>query len=326
MLGVAVLSSFPAVAAEKDGRWAILVSGISGEPDLQTEYLKQIRDLYSILVQQLGFPKDHVSVLFDDPAKDSGMIQLESTRENLLKTCRSVAQQAGKDDLVFVFLTGHGSYEGSTYKYNLVGPDPTAEELAAMFFSIPARHFVVVNSTNCSGAIIASFSGKGRIIITATKSGNERNQAHFGGFFIEAFRNNNADKDKNGRVSLLEAFNYASRKIEDYYSKEGSLQTEHPVLDDNGDGQAHPDPGVENGDGLLARTTHLDFGSAQMTQAPLSPEQQQLTLEVESFEKQIEALKYAKGGMPEAEYQKKLEELLVKLAQANEKLRKTAGP
>ncbi len=326
IMGAIAFGALTTSAAERDGRWAILVAGISGEPDLQTEYLKQFKDLHSILTEQLQFSSDHIFVLFDDPAKDPGMIQLQSTRENLMKTCHSIAQRVDREDMVFVFLSGHGSYDGRTYKFNLVGPDPTAEELATMLFSIPAQHFVIINSTNCSGASTAAFSGKGRIVITATKTGNERNQTHFSGFFVEALKNNNADTDKNGRVSLLEAFNYASKKVEDYYSKEGSLQTEHPVLDDNGDGQAHPDPGPENGDGILASTTHLDLGPALFTRTPLTPEQRQLSLEAESLEKKIAALKYAKGEMPEAEYEKQLEELLLKLAQINAKLRKAPGP
>ncbi len=316
------MQAFPAHAADRDRRWAILAAGISGDPDLQAEYLKQLKDLRSSLEGQFQFRRDQVFVLFDDPARDPGLIQFQSTRDNLAKVCRDIASRATKEDMVFVFLLGHGSYDGSTYKFNLVGPDPNAEELADILYSIPAQHFVIVNSTTCSGASVAALSGKGRVIITATKSGSEKNQTHFGGFFVEAFKTNNADVDKNGRVTFLEAFNYASKKVEEYYSKEANLQTEHPVLDDNGDRQAHTSPEVDNGDGFLARTTYLDSGPAGPARLFFSPEQRQLALEAESIEKQIEALKYAKPEMPEAEYEKRLEQLLLKLAQINAKLPK----
>ncbi len=245
----------------KEGRFAILVAGVSGDPQLQQEYLKQLKDMDAVLEKQFGFPHQHVFVLFDDPSRDPAFIQYKSTREELEKVCQAVAAQSGKDDLVFVFILGHGSMEGDEYKLNLVGPDPTGAQLASMLNEIPAQHSIVINTTNCSGGSLAPLARRGRIVVTATKSGNEKNQTHLAEHFIQAFNNNKADTDKDGRVSILEAFRYASRMVQLRYSNEGTLQTEHPQLDDNGDGQGQPDPAPENGEGLLARTTYLDTGS-----------------------------------------------------------------
>jgi hypothetical protein len=312
----------PAVnAAEPDGRWAILISGVSGDPGLQDAYLKEIRNLHSVLEGSLGFPRDQIVVLFDDPSKDPGLIQYKSTRENLLAACRNLAGRVHKNDLVFVFIEGHGDYDGQIYKLNLVGPDPTADDLAAMLYVIPAQRFIVINATNCSGGSLPALSQKGKIVITATKSGMEKNQTHLGQYFVDAFRNNAADLDKNGRVSILEAFSYARQKGEGYYTDEGNMQTEHAILDDNGDGKGQSMPSAENGEGLLARTTFLDAGVLPAAQAS-TPEQQKLALEARELERQIEALKYAKGEMPEADYEKKLEELLLRLARINAKLPK----
>lgn len=309
-------------AEERDGRWAILLAGASGDPGLRMEYLKELRDARETLDGPLRFRKDQVFVLFDDVTKDKDLIQFQSTRENLGSVCREIGRRAAKDDLVFVLILGHGSFDGTNYKLNLVGPDPTAQELASVLYSIPAQRFIVVNTTTCSGASLQALSGTGRIVIVSTRSGSEKNLTHMSAYFVEALRDNKADVDKNGRVSMLEAFNYAARKTEEYYSSEGNLQTEHAMLDDNGDAQGHPKPGPDNGDGLLARTAYLDLGPGTLAQNPASPEQQQLGLEAQSLEKQIESLKYSKSGMPPAEYEKKLEELLLKLAQVNAKLRK----
>ena len=308
--------------AEHDGRWAILAAGISGESELQAEYLKQLQDLRRTLEGPLRFPVDHIFLLAEDTGKAPATAQLQSTRENLRSACREVARRAGKGDLVFIVLLGHGSYDGTTYKYNLVGPDPGAEDLTEMFHSIPAGPLVIVNTTPCSGASIQALSGENRIVITATRSGNERNHTRFSSFFVDGLLDNKADADKNDRVSLLEAFEYASRKVREYYLKEGSLQTENPVLEDNGDGEAHAVPGPDNGDGMLARTTFLDTGSSPLTYESLDPDKHQLLLDAQVLEREIEALKYAKGGMPEAEYEKKLEELLLRLARVNAKLPK----
>ncbi len=322
-LGTMLTSLRAGESPQRDGRWGILVAGISGDPSLQAEYLKQLRDLRGILENQYHFRREQVFVLFDDVSKDAGLVQYRSDRENLTKVCHEVASRAQKDDFVFVFLAGHGSFDGMHYKLNLVGPDPTAEELAGMLYAIPAHSFLVVNTTTCSGASLKALSGPGRVVITATKSGNEGNQTHLSGYFVEALSDNKSDVDKDGRVSILEAFKYAVSRVEEYYSKEGNLQTEHPLLDDNGDGEGHANPAPENGDGLIARTTYLDQGPILITNAaPANEEQRKFALEAQSLEKQIEALKYAKAGMPEAEYEKKLEELLLKLAQVNAKLRR----
>jgi hypothetical protein len=311
-------SGLQAAAAERDGRWAILISGASGDPELQKAYLKEITDLHSVLVNSLGFPRSQIAVLFDDPSKNPDMIRRKATREALQALCRELVSRVQPEDLMFVFIEGHGNYDGQSYKLNLVGPDPTGEELASILYSIPAQRFIVINTTNCSGGSIPALSKKGKIVITSTKSGMEKNQSHAAQFFIDAFKNNAADADKNGRVSMIEAFAYARQKVEEYYQNEGSMQTEHAVMDDNGDGQAQSQPSPENGDGLLARTVFLDSGVSGGKH--LIPEQQELAREAQEIQEQIEALKYAKAEMPEAEYEAKLEGLLLKLAKINAKL------
>ncbi len=310
-------------AAAGGTQWAILVTGTSGEPDLQKQYLKELADLRGLLEGSLGYSREHVVALFDDPALDPERVQYQSTRENLARACREVAARAGTDDSVFIFLEGHGSADESTFKLNLVGPDPTGEDLAAMFYSIPARYFVVVNATNCSGASLAALTGKGKIVITATRSGSEKNLTHFGRFFIDAFAGNHADVDKNGRVSVYEAFAYAARRVEEYYAKEGNMQTEHPMLNDNGDAQPlTPAEAAAPDAALFSRTAYLDRRSPVLTQDATSPESQALAREAQSLQNEIELLKSAKGTMPDAEYEKKLEALLLKLAEVQAKLRK----
>jgi len=309
-------------AASGDPRWAILVAGISGDPGLQKEYLKELTDLRTLLEGQLGFPRDHVVALFDDPKLDPTHIQYVSNRENLEKVCLEIAARAGKEDTVFVFLEGHGDSDGAGYKFNLVGPDLTADELATMFYSIPAQRFLVVNATNCSGASLEGLAGKGRIVVSATRSGTEKNLTHLGKYFIEALAANNSDVDKNGRVSIFEAFSYAARRVEEYYTKGGNLQTEHPVLSDNGEEQAMSPAEAGARVSLLARSAYLDRGSPLLVQTDMSPESQALAKEAQSLERQVELLKSAKGQMAEAEYEKRLEDLLLKLAEVQAKLRK----
>ncbi len=322
MIACACVGIAPSGAAA-DGtaaRWAILVAGVSGDPELHNSFLKQLKRLRSVLEGTMGFTHDRVVALAEDPAADTALVQFKSTRENLEKVCRELSSRVRQDDLVFVFFLGHGSAEGNVYKFNLVGPDPTAADLARILYAIPSQHFVIVNTTTCSGASLPVLARKGSIVLTATKSGYEKNQTHLAEYFIEALEAGNADTDKNGRISVLEAFNYASLKVGEYYTREGHLQTEHPVLDDNGDAQAHDRPSPDNGDGLLARTTYLDAGAAAA--AASTPGGRELEQAAQELEKQIENLKYRKSAMPADEYERELEALLLKLAQVNAKLRK----
>jgi len=312
----------PAHAGSRDGRWAILIAGVSGDSDLQKTYLQELKDLHSTLLGQLQFPSDHIYTLFDEPALAPDLIRYKSTRDSLAKVCKEIAGQAGKDDLVFVFIEGHGSYNQKVYKLNLVGPDPDADDLAEMIYSIPARRFVVINATNTSGASLSALSGKGKIAISATKSGSEGNQTHFGGFWVNALKNNNADMDKDGRISILEAFKYAIQIVERYYTDEGQLQTEHPVLNDNGVALNPAKADAESGDVLLARVTYLDTGIRRAAPAEMTPEEKQLFDEAQALERQIELLKQEKAEMDIADYESKLEDLLLKLARVNAQLPK----
>jgi len=316
------LGGVQTLQAQPDSRWAIIIAGVSGDPELQKTYLREVKDLRSTLEDFLKFRSEQVVVLFDDPSMDAELVQYKSTRENLELVCRDLKSSVRSEDLVFVFIEGHGDYNGKEYKLNLVGPDPTGEELAAILYSIPAQRFIVANMTNCSGGSLTALSQKGKVVLTATKSGMEKNLTHTGQFLIEGLKAGNADRDKDSRVSILEAFNYASQKIGEYYSDQGNLQTEHPVLDDRGDGVGQGQPSAENGQGLLAKTTFLDAGAPVPAGRNLGPEVQALAREVQELERQIDALKYAKADMPEAEYKKQLEELLLKLARTNAELRK----
>jgi hypothetical protein len=316
----------PALALQKTDvppqRWAILMAGISGAPDLQQEYFKNLEELHALLTSTFGYPRDNVYVLFDDPDLDATLVGYKSTQENFAQVCKEIGRRAGREDVVFLFIAGHGNLAREDYKLNLVGPDPTAADLAVTLYSIPARLFIVVNTTNCSGASIRAMAHERAIIATATKSGREKNKTHMAGFFIDALKDNTADRDKDGRISVLEAFEFATSRVEEYYAREGHLQTEHAILDDNGDGQGHASPGPENGDGILARTTYLDASAAESAGTSLGPEAQSLRQELRSVQQQIERLKYAKPGMAEAEYEQKLETLLLRLAEINAKLRK----
>jgi hypothetical protein len=166
-------------------------------------------------------------------------------------------------------------------------------------------------------------SGPNRTIITATKTGFERNETMFARFFVEAFTGDGADVDKNERISMLEAFNYARLQVVRAYEEEDKLLTEHALLDDNGDGEGSTEPDPRKTDGAQAQTLFLAGTglAAAGVAATDDPVLAGLYRERQRLEAEIETLKLRKDQMTPEEYELELEELLVELALKNREIR-----
>src|SRR5262249_40231421 len=264
-------------------KFAVIISGISGEETYSTRFAKWTADLRAALIERLGFAEDHLVTLDEKPAEKEQPCSAGAVRDTLAKLRNSVKP----DNQVFIFFIGHGSFDGKNAKFLLIGPDLTAAEYAQLINSLPTRKVVIVNMASASGEFIKPLSGKGRVIITATRSGQEQNATHFPEYFIAALGNPEADTDKNGRVSALEAFNYATKLTNGFYEQKGRLVTEHALLDDNGDGVGHPK--AEEGDGTLAKTTYFD--SLPLQQAGGDAELAKLFSDRLRLEGEIEQLK-----------------------------------
>ena len=165
-------------------------------------------------------------------------------------------------------------------------------------------------------------SATGRIIITATKSGQEQNATRFTEFLIAALGAADADTDQDGRISVLEMFTYANRLTANFYTRAGRLATEHALLEDNGDGVGHQK--AEAGDGLLARATYIDSRSQEEAAANVAIAK--LRRERTRLEGEIAQLIARKRELPEPEYETALEKLFIELAKTNRALKQGASP
>ncbi|MGH9938221.1 MAG: C13 family peptidase, partial [Blastocatellia bacterium] len=233
-------------------KFAVIISGISGEEAYSTRFAKWTADLRAALIERLGFAEDHLMALTEKPAEKEQPCSAGAVRDTFAKLRNSVKP----DNQVFIFFIGHGGFDGKIAKFFLIGPDLTAADYAQLINNLPTRKVVIVNMASASGEFIKPLSGNGRVVITATRSGQEQNATRFAEYFIAALGNPEADTDKNGRVSALEAFTYASKLTGGSYEQKGLLATEHALFDDNGDGVGHAK--ADEGDGALARTTYFD--------------------------------------------------------------------
>src|SRR5262249_13773039 len=148
-------------------------------------------------------------------------------------------QQLKPQDTFFLFMIGHGSGEGA-YKFNIFGPDYTADDYNKLLATLNVGKIVIVAATPASGGALETFAGKNRVVVTATRSGQEGNEIVFYDYFLEALQSTAADEDKDGKISVWEAFKYAVSGTERFYKEEGRLATEHPLISDNGGEKIDP--------------------------------------------------------------------------------------
>ena len=309
---VLMLLAASVVCAQKvdPNKFAVIINGPGGEPVYAKQFEEWTKQLSGVLAERYGFDSKNVRVLSDKTA----------TAEEVKKSFATLKSQLDANNVLYVFLIGHGSFDGKESKFNLVGPDLSASEYNVLLSSLPTRRVVVLNLASASGEFIKSLAAKGRIVITATRNGQETNATRFAGFFISALNAADADTDQDGHVSVLEAFVYASRLTGDFYKRAGRLATEHALIDDNGDGVGREK--AEAGEGLLARATYLD--SLSVDEAAASAATVKLLKERTRLEGEIEQLIARKTNMPEAEYEATLERLFIELAKVNRSI-KQAG-
>lgn len=301
----------------------LIVVGLAGDPEHGMLFNKWGAGLVEA-AQRLGVEKDRL-VYLGDKAAEGTTVSAAATRDEIDKAIGRFAKAASPEDVVYVVLIGHGSFDGRAAKFNLTGPDLSAADFNAQLKRLPARQIVFVNTASASGPFIDDLSGPGRTVITATRNGAEQYATLFGGFFVDAFAGDEADADKNRRVSMLEAFGFAKGEVAKAYEREGLLLTEHALLDDNGDKEGSPDPAPTAKDGKLAAA--LSLGSAEAADPlPADPVLRARVLERRDLERRVEALRLLKDSMEPARYQSELEKLVTDIALKTREIRAIEGP
>lgn len=320
---------FPQSSLFLGERYALIIGGIGGQKEFTEEYFNQTKRMYDLLVDELDYKPENLSYLFEDPAYDSLRINANCTASNVRNVMNRLAQKMKPDDQLFIFMVGHGSFDGNWSKFNLVGPDLKDIDYAQLLAQLPTKRVILVNTSSASGPFIEKLSGEERVIVTATKSGSEYFETNFADFFLDAFAANQADVNKDKRVSISEAFEFAKNSQDNWYEEQRRLRAEHPLLDDNGDGKGSQN--LDGTDGKWASRVYLAAFSPEMqttlqriesgSQSPVDS----LRVEKLRFEQAIEDLKAKKDQLSPEDYTSQLESLLVQLARTNQRLKKLEG-
>jgi len=286
----------------------VTIAGLGGEPDYVQRFKMWADDIDSSLKRAGG---------------DVNVTTMEApTRDQIRARLGDLSKQVKPSDALVLMLIGHGSFDGTDYKFNIPGPDITGAELASLLDRIPATRQLVVNMTSSSGGSIEFLRKPNRIVICATKTGTEKNATVFARYWAEALRDPAADADKNDAVSALEAFHFAQRKTGEFFDTQKRLATEHAVLEDTGKGEGERNPlPSENGEGRLAAAFPVVRLGANAA-AARDPVKRPLLERKEQLEQAIDKLKYEKAAIPADEYKKQLTALLLELAKTQEALDK----
>jgi len=283
----------------------LAITGLSGEPAYRLLFESAASTLVDSARARWRVPDSSLFVLAEDMNGTRLHATGRSTRETIAQSFLALARRVGPGDIVLVFLVGHGSGEGPDSRVSLPGPDATAADFAGWLSGFARQTVVFVNAASGSGDFGAALAGPRRVIVTATRTALERNETRFATPFVRALTTDEADADKDGRVSVLEAFAYAKKEVARAYETDKRLLTEHAAITDS----------------TLART--VTFGARRG--APTDPRAAALVAERSELESQVAALRGRKESMSSAAYDAELERLLVLVAQKTQAIRALSG-
>ncbi len=266
----------------------LIVEGLGGEAKYQQQFDKDVKAIRTASATLTG--AEQIQVLTGEGA----------TRANITAVLKQLAAKLTREDRLILYLVGHGSDDGVEYKFNIPGPDLSGTELLKLLDVIKSDSQLVIATGSSSGALQETLKKDSRIVVTATRSGNERNATHFGGIFAEALGDAAADTDKNGRITAQEAFDFTARKVKDYFEAETKLATEHAQLT-----------------GARANV----FAIAQLDSAtPVPTASAGLLAEREQLNSHLEELRLRKDSMSEEEYLQQLEPLMLQIAELDARI------
>lgn len=295
-------------------RYALVVTGASGGAQYAEKYDQWRNEFVQLLQGPLGYPEDHVLILAEEEFAGAQ----KATRDGVRAAVATIRQHATKDDVVLVVLVGHGSGSDSgEAKFNLVGPDLSAHEWAELLAPVAGR-VVFVNAASGSFPFIQELSAKNHVVLTANDSAAQSFETVMPPFLLAAFKDDAADLDKNGRTSVWEAFAFVSARVRDHFDQRAQLATEHPLLDDDGDGVGHL-VDEQGTDGPLARVTYPKAEAPIVdTGDPVRTSMLRRRVELNTA---LEELRARKALMPPDDYETALEKLLLELARIDRDLK-----
>jgi hypothetical protein len=301
------------------------LGGAAADETYRAQFRQWTLKLQEILVRDYGYSADHVTLLLGRGDPDRPNIEGPCRLETIMTAMDRLRKMVRAGDQITIFFVGHGTSDDQDAKFVIAGPDITGAKFAEILEGFPDQDLVVVNTTSSSHPFCSALSAPGRVIVCATRSAAERYDTIFARFLLTALENHAADRDKNQRVSLFETFLFVRQKVKTWYTEQDRLPSEHPSLDDNGDGRLQTDPDPARDDGGLAQIAEVDTLSTFLPQTiaggPAFETLRNLTARIRALERSIVLLRHQKTEMSDRDYWQQMETLLIDLARSSRQLR-----
>ena len=312
----------PASALQAQETHLLIVSGLGGDPQYEQQFIEW-GVMMADAAEGAGVRPDNITFLAEDPDAVPGRIRARSTREEVEGAIRALADGTPSDDRVLVLLIGHGGGSGGDSRVSIPGRSLSASEYALLLQQLAPRTVALVNLASASGDFIPVLAGEGRIVVTATRSSRQRNATLFGGYFVEAFAGEGPDVDRDGRISLLEAFEYARLETERYYDDRGLIASETALLEDRLDGPGSEEPAADDEVGLLAARFFLQSAVPTVIAGDDETADRIRALYVKQarLEEEVARLGQREDSMEPVAYRDALEALLLELARTGNEIR-----
>jgi hypothetical protein len=307
------LGLLPALA--QAALYVTIVEGLGGQPQYEDEFAAAGEKIVA------------ASESMTDKEKVSRFAGTAATRAAVMKHFADLGKKMTADDRAAIYLVGHGSFDGETYKFNIAGPDLSGADLKKVMEGLPGRNHFLVSPGSTSGALIEAITGvpaprddvPGRpaatapaakespyLLIAGTRNGNERNATQFGRHFADALTSKEADLNKNNSISIQEAFDYAEQRVGSYFEDEGKLATEHAQL--RGEGAAQFNLSRLNALQIKEELANADDGLAELLKRRAE------------LDAQIEDLQVRRTQLTNADYLAQLQTLILQSAELSEQI------
>ncbi|MDX2206816.1 MAG: hypothetical protein SFU57_04165 [Gemmatimonadales bacterium] len=317
LAAMVLIFTTPPVLTAQGGIHLLVVSGLSGEESFASTFETTAGTLIDVARDRWKLPDGSVIWLGERCVDAPPTVSAIATRETIASAFDTLAARSQPGDVVMVVLVGHGSGEGEGTRLSIAGPDPVVADYQRWLAGLFGRTVVFVNTASASGDVLPILSGPDRVVITSTRSATERNATIFAQHFVHGIASDEADANKDGTLTLLEAYDYARRAVDEAYTSAGRLLTEHAQLDDNGDREGTADVTLPLArDGQLAARLVLGTRSA-----PTDPRVTALLEQRRDLESAVEALRLRRDAMSAADYADEMERLLVAIAEHTRDIR-----
>ncbi|WP_166360486.1 C13 family peptidase [Pseudomonas akapageensis] len=192
----------------------------------QSVFLREADFVSKMLASRFGATGQISLVNHRDHLGDRPM----ATRENLARSVQTLAERSGPEDLIFIYLTSHGTHEHELVldQPRLQLSDLPADELPAVLAPLKNRDKVIVISACYSGGFIAPLKDERTLIMTASRAdrvsfgcSEEADFTYFGDALFAQALNQTDD--------LQQAFNLARTRVAERETSE-SFDASEPQI------------------------------------------------------------------------------------------------